>query len=271
MQATRQRRCDVLPVTKLLPLQLLDIPDVAMRVQIDDDYIRELAGSIAEQGLLTPIAVRAENGRFKIYAGHCRYLAIKSLRWSEVECRDYTGVDIPPEAIKAHENLYRRDPNDGELVVWLGDLQEKYNYPLEKLQAITGKSENWLSERLSLYRGDREVFDALLAGKIKLGHAVELNRFPDGYRRTYLLQVVESTPPIRLVQQWRRDLELMNLPAPAPNGGPVLVAPEALPGVAPVEPCRFCKEAHSPWTMEFIKVHKGCLHTILQALEAGGQ
>jgi len=260
----------MLPQGKLIKMSLIDEPDVAMRVSIDDDKLRQLAESIRETGLINPIAVVAQGGRYKIYAGHRRWLAHKMLGRYEIEARDYTGVDIPPEQIKGHENLFQDKPHDGEIVVWLGDLQEKYNYPLDKLQAITGKSENWLSDRLGLYRGDRAVFDALLAGQIKIGHALELNRFPDEYRTMYLLQTIQSTPPVRLVEQWRRDVALIVMQPIQPTAPGAPVEATQLPGAVSIDPCVLCGEGHSSWTIIIVRVHKGCLQTVIDALHAGG-
>src|SRR5258708_12998796 len=99
------------------------------------------------------------------------------------------------------------------MATYLDDIQKKHNYTLEQLQSLTGESEHWLSQRLSLFRGDKAVFDALREQKIKLGHALELNRFPDEYRAQYLHICIESTPPVRLLKEWYTKLKQMVMSA----------------------------------------------------------
>lgn len=259
------------PQYRLIPLKLLDPPAVAMRVNMDDELLAGLASSIRDTGLIHPICVVAEGARYRICSGHRRYLACKMLGRDEVQCKDYTRTGIPPDQIKAHENLFSEHPNDGELIQWLRDEQAKRERSMDELRAMTGKSEHWINTRMAIVRGDEAVFVALVKGQINLAHATELNKFPDDYRPAYLQNVIETTPPAHLVANWRKDVNLMlshqqpgaNIPAPVPI--------EAMPGMAPVQACALCEQAHSPWTYQTITVHKGCIESVVKALREGGQ
>lgn len=258
---------------KLIPMSLIDPPDVAMRTDIDDDYIYELARSIRDNGLINAISVTRHDGRYRVEAGHCRYLAYKSLGREEIEARDYTDSGIPVGAIKGHENLMRRDPSDGELTLWLGEMQEVHHYDLETLQRITGKSEDWLAKRLSLYSGDENVFNALLNRQINLGHALVLNKFPDDFRAMYLQNCINSTPPIKVLERWLTDLKMQFPEGKMPEVEEQAPVPVVVPGITPVAQCAICGHAHSSWTFVQANVHAGCLDTVFKALQAanGGQ
>lgn len=253
---------------KLIPMHLIDPPDIAMRSRMDDEGLRSLAADIARIGLTNAICVRSRNGRFYIIAGHRRFEAFKLLGRAEIDAKDYTGSPVSDEAIKFSENFQRENINDADMADYLADLQEKQNLGLEELCQITGQSEDWINKRLSLYRGDKRVYDSLRAGKINLGHALALNRMPDRYIQQYLTIVEDSTPPIKEVEKWVRELIKMGLPTEpieAGNGQPAHDV--VLPGTG-IDPCVLCGEAHSPWDMEFIKAHKGCLRSILKAIQA---
>jgi ParB/RepB/Spo0J family partition protein len=259
------------PITKLIRFTLLDEPDVAARIEISDDGIRELAASIAATGLIYPLCVVAENGRFRIYAGHRRYLAIKQLGWDEVECRDYTNTGIPPEQIKFHENMYRAEMTDGEWVEYVQKLREQPGMDLEQMMRLTGKSENWLADRLAIFRGHEVVYRAMIAGTLNISQAKVLNRFPPEYVEMYLMHAIERGTPARVLESQLREFNLMNLPTNVPEGSPPIVQPEALPGVEGPEPCMLCGERHSAWTMKWRLMHQGCIDTVLRAIkEAGG-
>lgn len=251
---------------KLVPIHLIDPPDIAMRSKMDDGKLQSLAADIERNGLTNAICIRSRGGRFYIIAGHRRYEAFKILRRAEIDAKDYTGSPLSDEAVKFGENFYREDVNDADMSDYLHDLREQQGMDLEQLMAITGQSEDWIAKRLSLFRGDKAVLDALRDEKIRLGHALLLNKFPERYRAQYLETVINSTPPVRVVEGWLREFNAMGLPTePLEAGQQQQQAATVLPG-AGVDPCGLCNEAHSPWDMEFIKVHKGCLRSILKAL-----
>jgi len=255
---------------RLLPLRLIDPPEVAMRVEIDDDFIAGLAASIRDTGLMNPVCLFAQGARYRIASGHCRYLACKLLGKAEIESWDYTRTGMSTEQIKAHENLWRRDPNDGEIIQYLDEIQQKRSLTMDELRQMTGQSEHWINTRMAIVRGDTDVRLALTQGKISLAQATVLNKFPDEYRHTYLQNVVESTPPARLVESWLRDIRLM-LSHQAPGAAvPPPVPVEAMPGLAPVEACTLCGEAHSPWTYKTYTAHEGCMKSVVQQLRGGG-
>lgn len=266
-QAKEERAKVLLP--KLIPMHLIDEPDIAMRSKMDDEKLSSLAADIGRIGLTNAICVRSRNGRFGIIAGHRRFVAHKMLGRAEIEAKDYTGSPLSDEAIKFSENFQREDVNDADMADYLADLQEKQNLGVEELCAITGQSEDWISKRLSLYRGDERIYESLRAGRINLGHAIELNRLPERYIEQYLLIVEDSTPPIKEVQKWVREFRKMGLPTePLAEGQQPAEQAQTMPGVT-VDPCRLCNGTQSPWDMEFIKVHKGCLHSIVKAIQDG--
>ena len=252
---------------KSIPLHLIDEPDPPMRSDIPDEYIADLADRIARQGLINPISVFRRADRYEIAAGHCRYLAHKKLNRSHIECRDFTESGLTPEEIKATENLHRKDVNDADTAVYLGQIQEKYHYPLEKLMEITGKSEFWINQRLELFSGDQDVFMALHAGKINIGQAVELNKYPDQFRIQYLTIAIESTPPVKQLTKWRKELIAMGLDQykeqPTADGQ---TPAQPVPGL--VDPaCELCGGTAQPWTMKFIRVHEFCAARVIAALK----
>lgn len=260
-----------MPVSKTVPLHLVDDPDIAMRSEIDDNYIAELAADIAKNGLINPVAVKKVSDRYELIAGHCRTIAKRKLGHDTIEVRDYTGEAIDTETIKCRENLGRRDVSDADIAEYLSDVQEKHHYTIDKLQEITGQSEDWINKRLSLFAGDRTVFDALRKGDIKLGHALLLNKFPNEFRAQYLQIVINSTPPARIVEQWLRECKTaISIPsqaqteqaAPSPDTPP--------PGVV-IDACAICNGNELVWTMQFVRIHQHCLRMILDAIAAQGK
>ena len=63
-----------------VPLELLDPNPFQPRLVMDPQKVQELADSIAQNGLLQPIAVRPREGRFVVVGGHRRKAAFERLR-----------------------------------------------------------------------------------------------------------------------------------------------------------------------------------------------
>lgn len=256
-----------MPVNKTIPLHLLDDPEIAMRSEIDDGYIDKLAAEIARDGLINPVAVKKVSDRYVVIAGHCRTIAKRKLGHETIEVRDYTGENINTERIKCRENLGRRDVNDAGIAVYLAEIQEKNHYTMQELEEMTGESEDWINKRLSLFAGDKAVFDALMKGQIKLGHALVLNRFPDEYRAQHLQIVINSTPPVRVVEDFLKQCKLIVMQQTQPQQeAPAPGAATVVPGVV-IEGCEICKSSELNWTLVYVRIHKHCLDMIHRSID----
>jgi ParB-like chromosome segregation protein Spo0J len=69
-----------MPVAVTIPLHLIDEPEVAMRSDISDDYLRDLADNITATDCINPISVTRNGERYTIAAGHCRYPCAQATR-----------------------------------------------------------------------------------------------------------------------------------------------------------------------------------------------
>lgn len=79
----------------------------------EDTGIDDLANSINEKGLLSPVTVRRnDNGTFSLVAGQRRYLACKRLGWETIPAiiRDIAD-DTDATIISLIENVHRADMN----------------------------------------------------------------------------------------------------------------------------------------------------------------
>lgn len=96
-----------------IPVELIEIgPEQARTSKKSlEEGIDDLAESIKRFGLLHPITVFPENGKYILIAGQRRLLAVRQLGWEEIPARVLsTRPDaIEAKAISFSENLIRRD------------------------------------------------------------------------------------------------------------------------------------------------------------------
>ena len=126
---------------RVISLHLIDEPELALRAEIDDQKLDDLAADIKQNGLYYPLIVHAKGDRFEIRDGHRRYLACSRLGMIAVPCIVHDENSPPPEAVKLKTNLLREDNTDAEIALWLGELAEKHGYDLEQLCKMVGRSE----------------------------------------------------------------------------------------------------------------------------------
>jgi ParB/RepB/Spo0J family partition protein len=83
----------------------------ALEVGQEDSNLEELAASIRDKGLLSPLTVRPlPDGRFEILVGQRRYLACKLIALDPVPCLIREGVsDAEAMSLSLIENVHRAD------------------------------------------------------------------------------------------------------------------------------------------------------------------
>jgi ParB/RepB/Spo0J family partition protein len=119
----------------------------------DDGSIADLAASIAERGLLQPIAVRPVGGndrQYEIIYGERRWLACKSLGWTEIPAQVRDVDERTAQADRVTENLMRRDLSPLEEGDGVKALLELHDADVSEVAARLGRSESWVRRRAKL-------------------------------------------------------------------------------------------------------------------------
>lgn len=239
-----------------LELALVDDPEIATRVDIDEDDLHTLAVDIQKNGCLVPPIVKAKSDRWEVVDGHRRTLAMRRIGKVKTTFCILGDGEIPPEEVKLKTNLLRVNNNDAELAVYIGELVTKHGYTMPQLMAATGMSGNWINERYALLQGDAAVLEALNAGQIKMAHAKVINACPDeGWRKLALHYAITDQVPATKLHQWLAP-KYLHPPTPAADLPPAtaVVTPEA-PAPRGVT-CDWCGGNKDPQNMVFVTLHR---------------
>jgi ParB-like chromosome segregation protein Spo0J len=98
---------------------------------LDEEKLQNLAVSMAEIGLRTPITVRPANGKFRLGPGRHRLEAAKKLGWLQIDCLLLEGDETDARLWELAENLFRSDLTVLEraesIDEWLRLVEEKRN------------------------------------------------------------------------------------------------------------------------------------------------
>jgi ParB/RepB/Spo0J family partition protein len=242
--------------TQRISPSLIDDPQHALRVEMDDAKLAELERDIRENGLYYPLIVEPVGDRFEVVDGHRRLVACRNIGLDLVPCIVRAADSPPPEAVKLKCNLLREDNTDAEIAIWLGELSEKHGTSLEDLCKLVGRSESWVNARVDLLRGDQSVLIALGERKINFSQATVLNRCKDDRWRTMGLHfAISDHVPAAKLQEWL----VRNVPTVEGSSNTATVeTPPAVDG-APVGPgivCEFCGGWKDPQNMVNVWLHR---------------
>ncbi len=156
------------------------------RREFDKDALEQLADSIREAGVLSPILV-VENGlRYRIVAGERRYRASRIAGLTTVPCivRDMTTAQQMEAALI--ENLQRQDLNPIEEAAAIRSLMQECGYTQEEAAQKLGKSRPVIANALRLLNLPKEITDLVVTGDLSVGHARVLAGLNDKKRQLEL-------------------------------------------------------------------------------------
>lgn len=255
---------------QLIPLDLLDEPRLTVRAIIDENAIAELARDIEANGLLQPLVVFSESGRYRVSAGHRRLLACRECKLSPVPCMVHDKPEKAMEMAKIAENLYRQDVSPAEEALYFAELIATYDCTEEALCELVHQKPDYVNGRLALMSGYKQVFDALLHKQITLAAARALNQLDLVEDMVDLLdQVLRSGARSHVIREWvtkrnqlRKDGVL----------GPVVVeaAPPVPVAVARGPFCMCCGSDEHPYHMRPVMIHFYCGKSLKRLLDQAG-
>ncbi len=144
------------------------------RTMVDDDRLRELAASIASNGVIQPIVVRRAGDRFQIIAGERRWRAARlaGLTRVPVVVRDVgDGHERSLLEMALIENIQREDLNPIEEALAYRRLADEFQLTQEAIATAVGKDRATVANTLRLLKLPEEVRAEVASGALSMGHA----------------------------------------------------------------------------------------------------
>jgi ParB family transcriptional regulator, chromosome partitioning protein len=144
------------------------------RAAVDDARLRELAASIASNGIIQPIVVRKTGDDFQIIAGERRWRAAKlaGLTRVPIVVRDVaTGQERSLLEMALIENVQRENLNPIEEALAYRRLADEFHLKQEDIAAAVGKDRATVANVLRLLRLPDEVRAEVASGNLSMGHA----------------------------------------------------------------------------------------------------
>jgi ParB family chromosome partitioning protein len=235
-----------------IAIELIDPDPDQPRKTYDQAAAEELAASVREQGIVSPILVTPKGDRFRIVFGERRYRAALEVGLTTIPC--VIREQLEPLQIllfQLTENLQRADPRPLEVAACLAKLedpQEGFALSRAEIGRLLGRSPSWVSSMLSLLDASGPARDALEEGLIRDPETTRLFRqLPEASKDALLEEARSRNQPIRR-SEVRRQLRTSPSQPPSPDEESTPPSPEtgAAPGPFPESTRRRAEATDAP-------------------------
>ena len=208
-----------------LPLREIEPDPGQPRKTFNDETLAELSASIAEHGLLQPIAVRPKpSGGYLIVAGERRWRASRMAGLTEVPVIVKDVTDEQAMELALVENLQREDLDPVEEAAGIRELMTRCDLTQEQAARKLGKSRSALANSLRLLSLPETVLELLKSGFITIGHAKVVLGLPTPELQEEAAQMIADNQ--LNVRQAEALCKKLAKPAKEPVAAPL---PSALP------------------------------------------
>jgi ParB family chromosome partitioning protein len=164
--------------------------------------IKELADSIREKGILQPLLVKHQSGRYQLIAGERRLRAAQLVGLDEIPAIVMNQM-TDSEAIQLAliENIQREDLTPLEEAEAYAKLLESASMTREELATRLGKDRSTIANSIRLLALPDEVKDLVNEGKVSASHARAILALPDSRKQIEVARrIAESNLSVREIE-----------------------------------------------------------------------
>lgn len=142
------------------------------RHSFDEEALEELAQSIRDHGVISPITLRKDaNNMYMIIAGERRYRAAKMAGLNAIPAYIRTAKDEQVMEWALIENIQREDLDAIEIALAYQRLMDEYHLTQERMSERVGKKRATVANYLRLLKLPAEIQLGIKEHKIDMGHA----------------------------------------------------------------------------------------------------
>lgn len=190
--------------SRLKELNLDDIvrDEEQPRRDFDKEALEALAASIKEHGVLQPIVVTKEDGKYKIVAGERRWRASKIAGLTKIPAIIRTLDSQNRLELSIIENAQREDLNAIELATAYAKLKSQFNLSDEDIAAKVGKSEITIQNTMRLLTLPDDVKKIMVKEKLTEGVMRPLVSRDEASIKKILPKIVEEGWTARKVERY---------------------------------------------------------------------
>jgi len=209
-----------------IAVHLIEPSPYQARREISAEQLNELAESIRSEGLLQPIVVRGNAGKFQLIAGERRWRAFQQLKLKVIPARIVEAGNASAAALGLIENLQREGLNPIEEAHGFASLIRDFDLTQETAAERVGKGRASVANTLRLLSLDQEIQGFIAKDLLSVGHAKVLLGVEDVAQRSVISRrVIEEGLSVRATEKLVQSAKS--------TGGSGRIARRAVRGVSP--------------------------------------
>ena len=186
------------------------------RTNFDEAAIEELAQSIRERGVMSPILVREIDGGYQLVAGERRWRAAQRAQLHSIPALIRPLDDSESAEFALIENIQREDLSAIEEAEGYRKLIDRHGHTQDQLARLVAKSRSHVANLLRLLDLPQEVRAMLLSGQLSMGHARALIGAPDPL--SIAREIVENGLSVRQAEDRARAAKPVRPAKPGASG-----------------------------------------------------
>lgn len=193
------------------------------RGKFEEETLRELADSIAEQGIIQPVSVRKLGyDRYQLITGERRLRAAVMAGLERAPAYIRVANDQQMLEMALVENIQRQDLNPLSIAISFQRLIDECKLTQEQLSDRVSKNRSTIANYIRLLKLPAEIQVALRDNKITMGHARAIINVNDPGKQLALLEkILDNGLSVRQVEDMVRKMDKKHLPIPKPQARPL--------------------------------------------------
>lgn len=200
-----------------IPIEAIQPNPQQPRTEFDPQMLQKLADSIGQHGLIQPVVVTQDNGRYLLIAGERRWRAARLAGLTHLPA---VVKEVTPQArleLALVENIQRADLNPIEEAMAYQHLLNDFGLTQEHVSQRVGRSRSEVANKLGLLKLPAEIQKAVSNGQLSYGHARTLIGLPTPESQLSLFhQILKHDLTVRQAEEIARKIREGAKPLPKP-------------------------------------------------------
>ena len=165
-----------------IEIDLIDLNPFQPRTNFNTSDLEELTSSIDKLGLIQPITIKKNDGRFTLISGERRLKAFKKLSKKSIPAYIRLANDQESLEMALVENIQRKNLDPIEIAISYSRLTEELKISHEEMSKRVGKDRTTITNYIRLLKLDPIIQSGLRDNFISMGHGralININSFSE--------------------------------------------------------------------------------------------
>ena len=190
-----------------IEIDLIDLNPFQPRTNFNTSDLEELTSSIDKLGLIQPITIKKNNGRFTLISGERRLKAFKKLSKKSIPAYIRLANDQESLEMALVENIQRKNLDPIEIAISYSRLTEELKISHEEMSKRVGKDRTTITNYIRLLKLDPIIQSGLRDNFISMGHGRTLINIDSKEKQLIIYEkILRSGLSVRQTEKIVKDL-----------------------------------------------------------------